>query len=145
MEIFAKLIEKTEKNGGVVKIVLGDAAYSAKDNLSYAKKKQIQLVPNLNPSVSKDGPKDSDGFAFNKDADKMVCPTGELAVRKARQGKKNQNANQVMTYYFDVDKCKKCPMRQGCYTKGAKSKTYSISIKSDLHQEQINFENTEEF
>lgn len=142
---FTELIEKTEKNGVVVKTVLGDAAYSGKDNLSYAKKKRIQLVAKLNAKVSKGGRKESDGFTFNKDADMMVCPTGELAVRKARQGKKNQNKNQVMTYYFDVDKCKKCPMRQGCYAEEAKSKTYSISIKSDLHQEQIEFENTEEF
>ncbi|MBP1044641.1 transposase, partial [Vagococcus sp. BWB3-3] len=142
---FTELIEKTEQNGIAVKTVLGDAAYSGKDNLSYAKKKRIKLVAKLNPNVSKGGRKDSDGFMFNKDADMMVCPAGELAVRKARQGKKNQNANQVMTYYFDVEKCRKCPIREGCYAEGAKSKTYSISIKSDLHQEQIEFENTEEF
>lgn len=142
---FSELIEKSEQNGVVVKTVLGDAAYSGKDNLSYAKKKNIKLIAKLNPKVSKGGRKESDGFTFNKDADMMVCPAGELAVRKARQGKKNQNKNQVMTYHFDIEKCRKCPMREGCYAEGAKSKTYSISIKSDLHQEQIEFENTEEF
>ncbi len=28
-------------------------------------------------------------------------------------------------------KCKVCPMRKGCYKKGAKSKTYSVKIKLD--------------
>ncbi len=28
-------------------------------------------------------------------------------------------------------------LKEGCYKEGAKTKTYSVSIKSDLHQEQI--------
>ena len=73
----------------------------------------------------------------------FVCPAGHLAIRKARQGKKNQNENQVDTYYFDVDKCKSCSFRDGCYKPGAKTKTYSVSIKSGLHQEQMAFQETD--
>jgi hypothetical protein len=68
-----------------------------------------------------------------------------LAIRKARQGKKNKGTNQVDTYYFDVEKCKTCPLRNGCYKQGAKTKTYSVSIKSDIHTEQITFQQTEYF
>ena len=75
----------------------------------------------------------------------FVCPAGHIAIRKARQGKKNVGSNQVDTYYFDVKKCKTCPLRNGCYKEGAKSKTYSVSIKSDLHKEQIVFQETEYF
>jgi hypothetical protein len=64
-----------------------------------------------------------------------------MAIRKARQGKKNQ----VDTYYFDVEKCKTCPLSEGCYEPGAKSKTYSVSIKSDLHQEQMAFQETDSY
>mgnify|MGYP003519327368 FL=1 len=32
-----------------------------------------------------------------------------------------------------------------CYKEGAKSKTYSVSIKSDVHQEQSAFQETEYF
>lgn len=138
------LIEKTKSNGITVDTVLGDAAYSGKDNLDYAKKRKIKLVSKLNPSVSK-GYRKEDGFEFNKDAGMMVCPNGEMAKRKARTGKKNQNFNQVMTYYFDINKCQKCPLKDGCYVEGNQSKTYSISIKSDLHREQIKFEQTDEF
>lgn len=138
------LIEKTKANGIEVENVLGDAAYSGKENLDYAKKREIKLISKLNPRVSK-GNRKEDGFEFNKDADMMVCPNGEMAVRKARTGKKNQNTNQALTYYFDIKKCQNCPLKDGCYIDGNQTKTYSISIKSDLHREQIEFEQTNEF
>ena len=138
------LIEKSKANGIDVETVLGDAAYSGKNNLDYVKKRKMRLVSKLNPSVSK-GNRKEEGFEFNKDADMMVCPNGEMAIRKARTGKKNQNINQITTYYFDINKCKNCPLKDGCYVEGNQSKTYSISIKSDLHQEQIKFEKTDEF
>ena len=48
-----------------------------------------------------------------------------------------------MSHYFDVEKCKSCPLRNGCYKEGAKTKTYSVPIKSELHQDQIAFQETE--
>jgi len=139
------LIEKSEKAGMEVEEILADAAYSGKDNIGYTKEKNIQLISRLNPAVSKGHRKKEDEFEFNKDADMFVCPSGHLAIKKARTGKKNQNRNQITTYYFDVAKCKTCSKRDGCYKEGAKSKTYSISIKSDLHKDQIVFEETDYF
>ncbi len=52
---------------------------------------------------------------------------------------------QVECYYFDVDKCKPCPFKDGCYKDGAKSKTYSVKIKSDTHTAQMDYMATEEF
>ena len=40
---------------------------------------------------------------------------------------------------------KNCPLKKGCYKEGAKSKMYSISIKSEIHQEQIDFEKSTYF
>ena len=68
-----------------------------------------------------------------------------MAMRKARTGKKNQSTNQVITHYFDVEKCKLCPSKEGCYKEGAKSKTYSITIKSDEHLLQKRFQETPHF
>jgi hypothetical protein len=48
-----------------------------------------------------------------------------------------------VSHYFDVEKYKSCPLRNGCYKEGAKTKTYSVSIKSELHQDQIAFQETE--
>ncbi|WP_209445833.1 transposase, partial [Paenibacillus etheri] len=53
--------------------------------------------------------------------------------------------NQIYTYYFDIDKCKQCPYREGCYKEGAQSKTYSVSIKSTEHSEQQTFQESEYF
>ena len=61
------------------------------------------------------------------------------------QGRKMTGKNQEITYYFDIEKCKVCPLREGCYKEGAKSKTYSMTIKSTEHKEQEAFQETEEF
>ncbi len=89
--------------------------------------------------------KKEEEFQFNNDAGLFVCPDGHIAIRKARQGSNGQNTNQVTTYYFDVNKCKCCSLREGCYKEGLKSKTYSVSIKSDAHKNQTNFQETEYF
>ena len=68
-----------------------------------------------------------------------------MAVRKARTGKKHQNKNQVVTHYFDIEKCKSCLSKEGCYKEGAKSKTYSITIKSNDHLFQKKFQETSYF
>ena len=68
-----------------------------------------------------------------------------MAIRKAHRGKKNVSVNQVDTYYFDINKCEVCPQKDGCYKDGAKSKTYSVTIKSDVHKSQIEFQKSEYF
>lgn len=139
------LIQKSEKAGMEVNEVIGDAAYSEKDNIKYTKENDILLVSKLNPSVSQGMRKKEDEFEFNKDADRYVCPAGHLAIRKAKQGKKNVSTNQVITYYFDVEKCKRCSKRSGCYKQDAKTKSYSVTIKSDLHKDQITFQKSDYF
>lgn len=139
------LIEKSKKAGLEVKTVIGDAAYSEKDNIAYSKENIIELVSKLNPSVTQGFRKHEDKFQFNKDAGMYVCKSGHMAIRKARQGKKGISANQTDTYYFDVGKCKSCPIREGCYKEGAKSKSYSVSIKSAEHTEQMAFQKSEYF
>lgn len=37
------------------------------------------------------------------------------------------------------------PMRNGCYKEGAKSKTYSVTIRSTEHKEQEMFQNSNDF
>ena len=86
-------------------------------------------------------------FEYNKDADLYVCPAGHLAKWKEMNYRKNdkRHRNSSITYYFDVDKCKVCPLREGCYKEGAKTKTYAVTIKSDEQLEQIEYQKTEEF
>jgi hypothetical protein len=139
------LIEKSKNAGMEVETVIGDTAYSEKDNIEYSKGNGIKLVSKLNPLITQGARKKEDEFEFNKDAGLYVCKAGHMATRKARQGKKGVGQNQVDTYYFDVDKCKRCPLREGCYKEGAKSKTYSVSIKSDQHSAQAKFQESPYF
>lgn len=140
-----KLVEISQANGIQLEAVIGDAAYSGKENLSLHNNQgqPIKVVSRLNPSITQGFRKDEDRFDYNKDAAMFVCPAGHLAIRKARQGKKEVGKNQVETYYFDIEKCKLCPLRENCYKPGAKTKSYSVTIKSDLHQEQMEFQETE--
>ncbi|MCY9670541.1 IS1182 family transposase [Paenibacillus alginolyticus] len=139
------LIEKSKAAGMEVRTVIGDTAYSEKDNIGYSKENNIELVSKLHPQITQGGRSREDEFEFNKDAGLYVCKAGHMAIRKARQGKKGVGKNQTDTYYFDVEKCKRCPFKEGCYKDGAKSKTYSVSIKSDEHTEQMAFQESEYF
>ena len=140
-----KLLEISQENGIEVDTIIGDAAYSGKENIELTGEQNIKIVAKLNPSITQGFRKQEDQFDYNKDADLFVCPAGHIATRKAKQGKKNVGKNQVDTYYFDIEKCKTCPLKNGCYKESAKSKTYSVSIKSDVHREQIAFQQTEYF
>lgn len=139
------LIENSINAGMEVETVIGDAAYSEKGNIEYTKENKIKLVAKLNPSVTQGFRKKEDEFEFNKDAGMYVCKAGHMAIKKARQGKKDVATNQVDTYYFDVEKCRVCPFKDGCYKEGAKSKSYSVSIKSNVHTEQIKFQESDYF
>lgn len=140
-----ELVKKSKETGMVINTIIGDTAYSEKENIQYAKKEEIHLVSKLNPLITQGRRAKEDEFEFNKDAGMYVCKAGHMAIRKARIGKKNQSNNQQQVYYFDIEKCKICPFREGCYKEGAKSKTYSVSIKSTEHREQETFQNSEEF
>lgn len=139
------LIEKSVTAGMVVETVIGDAAYSEKGNIEYTTKNNMKLVAKLNPAITQGVRTKENEFEFNKDAGMYVCKAGHMAVRKSRGGKKGVAKNQVDTYHFDVEKCKRCPLKEGCYKEGAKSKSYSISLKSDVHKEQAKFQESEYF
>ena len=75
----------------------------------------------------------------------FVCPAGHMAIRKARQGKRDGRWNQVWTYYFDTEKCKTCSRREGWYKDGAKVKTYSVSIRTEEQNRLMEYQKTPEF
>ena len=139
------LIEKSRKNGIEVETVIGDTAYSGDSNLKRAKEEGFKIVAKVNPAISQGNRSESEQWEYNKDAGMYVCPAGHMATRKARQGKKEGQWNQTLTFYFDIEKCKTCALRDGCYKAGAKNKTYSVTIKTDTQTEQIAFQETEEF
>lgn len=142
------LIEKTRQAGMDIDEIIGDAAYSEAENIEMTTDENIKLIARLNRVVSDGHKRKIKGFFFNKDAGMMVCPQGHMATQKVSkrpQKHKVDGKGTVETYFFDVEKCKMCPLRIGCYKEGSKTKSYSISIKSNTHQAQIDFQNTEYF
>ena len=142
------LIEKSQNNGIEVEAIIGDGAYSEKDNLEYCEENNIKNVSKLSNFVMHGNTQRNNNFEYNKDAGMYVCKAGHMAIKKRKQGsKKDKNGNntQVECYYFDIEKCKHCPFKNGCYKDGNKSKTYSIKIKDDIHIAQMDYMKTEEF
>lgn len=139
------LLAASQENGIEVNTIIGDAAYAGKENLELASGQDIKIVAKMNPSITQGFRKQENTFNYNKDACMFVCPGGHMAIRKARQGKKNYGTNQTDTYYFDVEKCKTCALKNGCYKPASKTKSYSVSLKSDEHQEQMKFQQTDYF
>ena len=158
-----EVVEQSRKNGLDVDEVVADKAYSTLENLKLADqdfvdedgnkvldvngepKRNFTLYSEIHKNITKVLDKD-DGFYFNKDAGMMVCPAGHLAIRKMYDPcKAKKCANPHYKYWFDVNKCKQCPLRNGCYKPGAKFKTYSQTILHDVQKNHIEFEKSKEF
>lgn len=135
-------MEKSRAAGVEVEAAIGDGAYSEKDNLEYAKTEGIKLVSKLSKSVTHGNGRNKDKFEYNKDAGMYVCQAGHMAIKKVKSGSKcdkNGNNTQVELYYFDVEKCKRCLHKAGCYKDGAKTKTFSVNIKDDVHLKHMDY------
>lgn len=83
-----RLLAISQKNGIDVDTIIGDGAYTGKENLKLTSEQNIKVVARLNVTIAQGARKDEDKFDYNKGADRFVCPTGHMAIRKARQGKK---------------------------------------------------------
>ena len=140
------LIEKSEQSGIKVEAIIGDGAYSEEENLKYCNEENIKNVSKLSSSVTHGNGKNKEDFEYNKDAGMYVCKAGHMAIKKVHQkGNKHNNYSEVDNYFFDVEKCKRCPFKDGCYKEGAKSKTYNVTIKKDIHINHMDYMETEEF
>lgn len=126
-----ELIEKSKVTG------IADTAYSGKNNLLYTKEQDIQLISKLNLMITQNGRANGKGFDFNKDAGLFVCPAGHLAKRKSKKPDSHPGAGARMVYFFDVEKCKVCPLREGCFKEGAKTKTY-LKSRQKIVSKKIN-------
>jgi hypothetical protein len=140
-----KLVEQSEENGVIVNEILGDTAYSSKDNIEFASSKNIKLISKLNPVISNGTGQKPTGFVYNKDADLYQCPAGHLAMRKEIEEDNGDNTNTKIVYYFSIKKCKQCPYKEGCYKSGAKQKRYKVTILGEAHGLQKEFQETDYF
>jgi len=142
------LVKTTEENGVKVDVIVGDGAYSESNNILMAKERKIKLVAKLSEIVTHSPNKNATRFSFNKDAGMYVCQAGHMSIRKTSSGKKKREktgSSAVISYFFDVETCKVCPYKEGCYKEGAVTKSFSVTLTSKLHSEHREFQETEEF
>lgn len=136
------LIKETMNNGIKLEAVIGDGAYSHEENIKFCKDINIKNVSKLSESAIHGKRRKEDELEFNKDAGMYICKAGHMAYRK--QYTKSHN-NKAITYFFDINKCKHCPLKDGCYKEGSTRKSYTVMIKSDIHNEQKEYMETKEF
>ena len=139
-----KLVKKSQANGIEIEAVIGDGAYSEKENIEYCEENNIKLASKLSKFVTHGNTQRNNNFEYNKDAGMYVCRAGHMAIKKAKQGSKKVRS-QSECYYFDVEKCKHCQYKEGCYKENSKFKTYSVTIKDDVHIKHMDYMETEEF
>lgn len=124
--------------------ILGDGAYGSTDILELVQGKAELIAPPNAKLGSSDI--ERDGFTFNKDAGMVVCPNGHLSIKCTTRHYKNENNRRVDMYYFDIDKCRVCPLRDRCLTKSdSRSKSYSVSVNTQLQKEHIRKSQTGDF
>lgn len=143
------LVEKSIEAGIELENIIGDAAYSEKENIDYAKEENLNLISKLSKTVSHGNSRQSQTkFEYNKDADMYVCEEGHMSINKVDKRPKKHSkdgSGTVLTYFFNVEKCKHCPKKDGCYKEGSKTKSYSVSIKNNSHKEHMEFQESEYF
>lgn len=143
-----ELVSKSKCAGIDVKTIIGDAAYSEKENIEYALKNEIELVSKLSKTVTHGNTRTSGEFEYNKDAGMYVCKAGYMSIRKTSTRKKKhekEGTSAVISYFFEIEKCKNCPMKAGCYKDSSKTKSYSVTLMSNTHKVQALFQGTEYF
>jgi len=138
------LVEKSKQSGIDVKEVIGDKAYAGKENLEYAECNDINIIAKMNPVITNVKKNERDGFEYIKDADTFRCPAGKLAIGRTIR-KDNTYNNDRIEYRFATNDCRECRLKEKCNSKGPRGKKYGITMMSNTHKKQAEFENTEYF
>lgn len=72
----------------------------------------------------------------------MQCRAGHLAVKKCTSIDRGVTRHM---YWFDVEKCKECPYRDGCYKPGSRTRTFSIKEHGEDRKKYLEYQETESF
>ncbi|GIN86169.1 hypothetical protein J6TS2_25550 [Heyndrickxia sporothermodurans] len=108
--------------GMEIDTIIGDTAYSDKDNIQFPNLKDIKLVSKLHPIITQGPRKQEDEFAFNKDAGMYVCKAGHMATSKARTGKKNTKTVRAIHITLILRSVKYVLLAKGVIKRGLKVK-----------------------
>lgn len=93
-----ELVKKSKETGMEVGTVIGDTAYSGKENLQYAQAEDFQLVSKLNPNITGETSHRKVVFEFNKDAGMYVQQVTWLFEKHELERKIKQLIKQKHTH-----------------------------------------------
>lgn len=141
------LVYKTENAGMEIETIIGDAAYSGKDNIVLAKEKNITLAAKVNELIVNghvvEKSRMDDQFTYNKDADRYTCPAGILSTSGVKH-KKRPNDSVIIRYEWRAAKCSICKLKEECIG-SKKAKDIYVRLISNEHKEQIEFQKSDKF
>lgn len=93
-----ELVKKSKETGMEVGTVIGDTAYSGKENLQYAQAEEFQLVSKLHPNITGETSHRKVVFEFNKDAGMYVQQVTWLFEKHELERKIKQLIKQKHTH-----------------------------------------------
>ena len=139
-----ELIDKSKEMLPELERVVGDGAYAGQKNLEKAESEDITIVAKVNPRLLEGTEYEKQGFSYNKDADRLVCPAGHMSSHT--KCIKDKSGNDRMRYTFSGKVCTVCNRREICINgESLNPKRISYPIKTPQQLKQIAFMKTEEF
>jgi transposase len=140
---YKALYNRTKECGVKITKAYGDKAYFRKPIIDFLEEEKVDIYIPVSPTVYK---MDESRFTYNKDSDQWFCTMGNSTVKKKRIKRKVRGKEcDYLRYYFEREKCRKCPIKEEC-EKGTKiAKVLEISVNTPKYYEYSQREKTEEF
>ena len=135
-----ELIDKSKEILPDLERVVGDG----QNNLEKAELDKIKIVAKVNPRLLEGTDYEKQGFSYNKDADRLVCPAGHMSIG-VDIIKDSKSGNDRIRYRFGRKICTLCARREECINGNSNRKQISYPIKTSQQEKQIEFMKTEEF
>lgn len=135
-----EMLEQTKKAGIKVKEVYGDKAYFRKPILDDIKEINAKAYIPVSESVYRI---DESKFTYNKDSDEWQCSQGNTTERK-KYFKYKTSKRECYKYYFEISKCKACPIREKCAKKSSR-KILQVGLNTPEFYEISQYQKTDEF
>lgn len=137
---FDELFRLTRDTGINIKEFYGDKAYFRRPILDLIKENNIESYIPVSESVYKI---DESKFKYNKDSDQWFCECGNYTVSKKKS--KLKKGREILTYKFEKETCRNCPMRAQCISGKAIAKKMIIGVNTPEFYEYSQKAKTSEF
>lgn len=141
----AALVDKTRMHLPEIERVIGDAAYAGQPNMEKAEAENFKIVAKVNPRLLEGTEYEKQGFTYNKDAERLVCPAGHMS-KAGKPEKSSKSGNDRVRFRFSGTACNACAMRGSCIDGTARdAKSVRFPVKTELQLKQIEFMESQEF